>query len=56
MKTKKVPSKLVLNKATISLLDTRELKQLKAGLNPWVDNLTIDPMDCEAKPLQENKQ
>lgn len=47
MKLKKTLAKqLALNKSTISQLDTRELEQLKAGGNPWVDTLSLNSVDC----------
>lgn len=47
MKAKKsLVKKLSLNKSTISQLDTRELEQLKAGGNPWIEGKTDDPVIC----------
>jgi hypothetical protein len=40
MKTKKIDKKLVLNKKTLARLENGEMKAAKAGLNPWVDNIT----------------
>lgn len=47
MNTKKAFSKkLILDKSTVSQLDTQELEQLKAGGTPWVDTLSQNPVDC----------
>jgi hypothetical protein len=40
MKTKKFDKKLVLNKETLTHLENTEMKVVKAGGFPWVDNQT----------------